>query len=162
MPCDPLQLRQFSAQFLQQSNQAVYLCHRVRVSHNLPARVKPIRVTTVVDQFNSNAALIETLYVMGGSLQRNPLFNPAISFYIVMSRIAGTGFRIVNALTIIPRCRQVRKLGAVDDDKVYGIKRPGFQARHVGQVILINGVQSNQPSRSKLLKSIIAALAREM
>ena len=162
MPCDPLQVRQFGAQFLQQSNQAVYLGQWVSISHDLLARIKPIRVTTVIVQFNSNAALIETPDVMGGSLQRNPLFNPAISFYIVMSRVAGAGFRIVNVLTVIPGYRQVRKFGAMDDDKVYGIKRPGFQAGYVGQVILMNGMQTNQPSRSKRLKSIIAALAREM
>jgi len=131
MSGDPFQVWQFSSQFKQQAYQAVYLGHWVRIGHDLLAGIKPVRVTTVIIQFYSNAARIETANVMGDSFRWNPSFNSPISFYIEMSRVTGAGFRIVDALTVISCSNKIRKLGAVDNDKVYRFQRPDLQARYV-------------------------------
>jgi len=75
---------------------------------------------------------------MGDSFRRNPLFNSAISFYIVMSRVTSAGLRVVDALAVIPRCSQVWKFSAMDNDEIDRINRPVFQTGNVGQVILMN------------------------
>jgi hypothetical protein len=76
-----------------------------------------------------------------------------------MSRITSAGFRVVNVLAIIPRCSQVWKFSAMDNDEVDRIKRPVFQAGNVGQVILMNDrfAQQEKPPSGIISVNLLAA-----
>lgn len=76
--------------------------------------------------------------MVSDAVKRNPLFYFSISFYIEMPTVPGSALRVMDAFTIGPGRRQVRKFRAMDNYKVYMLDGPRFQARGVGKKSLEN------------------------
>lgn len=65
-------------------------------------------------------------------VQWDPLLNIAISFYVEVSGVAGSGIGIMNVLAIFPRGSEIRQFGAVNDNQVNGVCWPRDQAVGIG------------------------------
>jgi hypothetical protein len=58
---------------------------RVRLPHVLGPRIEPVRVAAQIEEFDTDAALVKTPDMVCDTVDRNPLFDSARTFYIVMS-----------------------------------------------------------------------------
>ena len=118
MAGDPFQAWVGSTQKIQQVDQAGDLFCRVRLGHVLGAEVEPVGIAPQVDELNAQTSLIESTHVMGDAFRWNPLFNPAVTVYVVVSRMAGAGLRVVNSHPELPGGGQVGEFRAVNDHQV--------------------------------------------
>ena len=68
-------------------------------------------------------------------VQWNPLLYRAITFYVEMPRISGTGFLVKYTFSILSRGLQVWKFRAVDDNQLKLVQRSGFEGLDIRQGI---------------------------
>ena len=81
----PTQRGQELPEFLQQICQARNLSDRVGLLHVLESRIEPVWVAAQIDEFDTHAARVVTPDMMCDAVHRNPFFDSARTFYIVMS-----------------------------------------------------------------------------
>ncbi len=90
--------------------------------------MEPIRIAAAIDQLYSDTLLVETPDVVSDTVERNPLFNAAITINIKMPAIAGLGLRVVHFFAIIPCRSQVGQLRTMDYKQVDFISAAAIQA----------------------------------
>jgi hypothetical protein len=64
------------------------------------------------------------------------LFDITIPFYVEVPGISGSALRIVYFFSVVARGGQVGEFGTMENDQVQRLDSPGFQARHIGKIIL--------------------------
>jgi len=97
-----------------------------------------VGIAPPVDQLDPQAALIESTHVMGDAFRRNPLLNPAVTVYVVVSRMAGAGLRVVNSHPKLPGGGQVGEFRAMNDHQVNTGCLARIELPCVGQMGLVN------------------------
>ena len=135
---NPLKLAVCGAEEVQQVDQADDLLFSVGLGHILSVGIEPVGITPTVYEFDSYASFIESAHVMGNALRRHPLLNPAIPVDVVVTRIPGGRFRVMNSRPEFPCSGQVGQLSTVNDDQVSTGGLALFEPLYIRQMGLVN------------------------
>jgi len=112
------QARKLAGKPFQEIRETIDLLRRIGFRHLLAAGVVPVRVASPVDQFDADTPFVEVFYVVRDTLDRNPLFNGTISFYVEVTGVSGSAFGVVDTFSVFPRGCEIGKLRAVNHDQV--------------------------------------------
>lgn len=108
------------------------MCGGIRFFHELVTGIEPVRKPAGIHKLDAYASFIIITDMVSDPVQWDPLLNIAISFYVEVSRVAGSGIGIMNVLAIFPRGSEIRQFGAVNDNQVNGVCWPRDQAVGIG------------------------------
>lgn len=120
--------RELMLQALHQFCQSGELGLRISLRHGLVLRVIPVWIAALVNQFNSDAVLIMTPYMMSNPVIAHILQDGAIAVDVIVAGVAGLAGFIVDHFGKFTGFVQVRQLGAVNHQQRYRIAFALFKA----------------------------------